>query len=85
MNHIGQGNMYSRPSHTLKSHATSIIKILTSRSLTGRGFGIDIHKHISTQLRLYWTKDGATGCYTRCLLQTQLECKEYDLILDYLV
>ena len=85
MNRTGQGNLYYNLSHRLSSDDTTIVKNLASRSLTGRGLGIDVHKHIPTQLCLYWRTNSATGCYTRCLVRTQLECGENDLLLDCLV
>ena len=85
MNRTGQGNLYSDLSHGLSSDGTSIVENQASRSLTGRGLGIDVHKHIATQLHLYWRTDSATGCYARCLVRTQLECGEKDLLLDCLV
>jgi len=62
MNRTGQGNLYSDLSHGLSSDGTSIIKSLASRSLAGRGLGIDVQKHIPMQLRLYWRTDSATSC-----------------------
>ena len=85
MNRTGQGNLYSHVSHRLSSAGTSIVKRLASRSITGRGLGIDVHRHVPMQLRLYWRMDSDTDCYSRCLVRSHLEYGENELLLDGLV
>jgi len=85
MDRTGQGNLYSHVSHRLSSDGTSIFKRLASHSLTGRGLGIDVHGHLPMQLRLYWSTDSYTNCYSRCLVRSHLEYGENALLLDGLV
>ena len=73
------------PSLRLTSNASSIVEKLASRSITGRGLGIDIHRHTHNVLHRFWKSDSTTGCYTHFLERTQLEEGEDDLIQDYIV
>ena len=79
MNRSAQGNLHSITSHKLTSSASSIVKKLTSRSITGGGLGIDIHIH-TDMLHLFWKTDGATGCYKKYLERRPLEESEGVLI-----
>ena len=57
---------YSNPqSLRLKSDASSILEKLASRSITGRGLRIDIHRHTPNVLHRFWKSDSTTGCYTQ--------------------
>ena len=53
MNRPAQGNLHSNPSHKLTSDASSIVKKLASRSITGGVLGIDIHRHTPNILHLF--------------------------------
>ena len=65
--------------------ASSILGKLASRSITGRGLGIDIHNHTSTLLHSYWKSSGAaTDCYIHFLERRLLEDEEFKLLPDYI-
>ena len=85
MNRTGQGNLYSHVSNKLSSAGTSIVKRMASRAVTGRGLGIDVHRYLPMQLRLYWRTNSDTDCYSRCMLRSHLEYGENELLLDGLL
>jgi hypothetical protein len=62
----------------------SVVQRLTSRSITGRDLGIDVHKHNSEMLHFLWKKRDADLCYTSYFDRRLLEAKEYTLIQDHI-
>jgi hypothetical protein len=62
----------------------SIVERLTSRSITGRDLGIDVHKHTPQMLHFMWRKRGTERCYTHYFERRLLEAEEYTLIQDHI-
>jgi len=60
---VGQGNLYSK----LSQGITSIIKKLTSQSLTGQSLQIQIHNHIGLAVHLIWYVTSNDKNSSRCI------------------
>jgi hypothetical protein len=58
----------------------SIVNRLTSRSISGRDLGIDVHMHATELLHFFWKKSGTERCYTHFLERRLLEIEEFTLI-----
>ena len=62
----------------------SIIHRLTTRSITGHGLGIDVHKHDEDLLLLSWKQKGYERCYTHFLERRFLELSEFTMLKNYI-
>ena len=62
----------------------SIIHRLTTRSITGHGLGIDVHKHDEDLLLLSWKHKGYELCYTHFLERRFLELSEFTMLKNYI-
>jgi len=65
-----QGNLYSKLSQNIASNGTSIIKKLTSRSLTEQSLQIQIHNHKELALHLVWCIKSNDKTSSRCIERT---------------
>jgi hypothetical protein len=59
----------------------SIVQRLTSRSITGRHLGIDVHKHNPEMMHFLWKQRDTERCYTHYCERRLLEA-EYTLLQD---
>jgi hypothetical protein len=62
----------------------SIVRRLTSRSITGRDLGIDVHKPNPEMLHFLWRKRDTERCYTHYFERRLLETEEYTLFQDHI-
>ena len=51
---VGQANFISLSSQSIGSRGSSIVHQLASRSITGNGLGIHVHRHVGFKLHLVW-------------------------------
>jgi hypothetical protein len=51
---VGQANFVSLSSQSIRSRGSSIVHQLASRSITGNGLGIHVHRHVGFILHLVW-------------------------------
>ena len=55
--------MYYFTSRNEMNSRSSIVERLIFRSLTGQGFGLDVHRCDVSRIRLYWNMSSITVCY----------------------
>ena len=51
---VGHANFVSLSSQSIRSRGSSIVHQLASRSITGNGLGIHVHRHVGFILHLVW-------------------------------
>ena len=53
---------------------TSVIQILASRSVTGRGLGLSVHKHWKQSIHLAWNPvENRKGVYQNCIARHTIQ------------
>ena len=60
----------------------SIVHKLHYRTITGRGLGLNVHRHSSRTLHLSWKKRGKSGEYLNCIAR---KCCGLPLLLEILL